>query len=56
MPGLIGGIGLLYRQPWARVVMIVVSILHLLNFPFGTALGAYGLWVLFSPEIQTASR
>jgi hypothetical protein len=27
-----------------------VSALHLLSIPFGTALGIYGLWVLFSQE------
>lgn len=51
LPGIIAGIGLLNYRPWARILTIVLSILHLLNFPFGTALGAYGLWVLFSREV-----
>lgn len=42
----LAGFGLLTRQPWGRVVGIVVAILSLLKFPFGTALGIYTLWVL----------
>jgi len=30
------------------ILAIVLSVLGLVNFPFGTALGAYGLWVLLS--------
>lgn len=40
------GIGLLTRKPWARMVGIVVAVLALLKFPFGTVLGIYTLWVL----------
>jgi hypothetical protein len=49
-PAIIGGIGLLKCRPWSRILMIVVSSLHLLSFPFGTALGIYGLWVLLNEE------
>jgi hypothetical protein len=38
--------GLFERQPWARVLGIVVACLALLRIPFGTALGIYTLWVL----------
>lgn len=41
--------GLFERQPWARVLGLVLGILALLRFPFGTALGIYTLWVL-APE------
>ena len=41
--------GLFERQPWARVLGLVMGILALLRFPFGTALGIYTLWVL-APE------
>ena len=43
---LIAGYGLLNRRPWGRIVAIIVAILALINFPFGTALGIYTLWVL----------
>jgi hypothetical protein len=50
IPGIIAGIGLLSYQPWARILTIVLSILDLVSFPFGTALGIYGLWVLFTAD------
>jgi hypothetical protein len=50
VPGIIAGVGLLYFQSWARILTIVLSILDLLNIPFGTVLGIYSLWVLFKPE------
>ena len=50
LPGLVAGIGLLKFQPWARILAIVLSALHLVNFPFGTAVGIYGLYVLLSDE------
>jgi hypothetical protein len=52
LPALIGGIALLKMKLWSRVLMIVVSILHLFSFPIGTALGVYGLWVLFHDEAR----
>ena len=52
IPGLITGWGLLNYKPWARIVGIVLSVLNLLNFPFGTALGIYGFWVLLNKETE----
>jgi hypothetical protein len=37
-PSLIAGIGLLYFKPWARVLTIILSVIHLFSVPFGTAL------------------
>lgn len=34
------------HDPRVRVPAIILSGLALLSFPFGTALGAYGFWVL----------
>ncbi len=50
LPGLVAGIGLLTFRPWARVLTIVLSALNLVNVPFGTAIGVYGLYVLLSEE------
>jgi len=50
LPGIIAGFGLLNRRSWARVLTIVLSCFEILNFPFGSMLGAYGLWVLLSAE------
>lgn len=53
LPGLLAGIGLLKRKNWGRVLAIVVSFLNLLNFPLGTLLGGYSLWVLFQEAAST---
>ena len=52
LPGLIAGIGLLKRRPWARILGIIVAVLCLVNIPIGTIVGIYGLWVLFSRETE----
>ena len=52
VPSIVAGIGLINFKPWARTVGIVVSALHLIHIPFGTALGIYGLWVLVSRESE----
>ncbi len=46
LPGLIAGIGLLRRRPWARILALVIGILGLAAFPIGTALGVYAFFVL----------
>jgi hypothetical protein len=50
VPGVIAGIGMLKHRPWARILGIVISAIDLMNVPFGTALGIYGLWALLSHE------
>ncbi|HUO31435.1 MAG TPA: zinc ribbon domain-containing protein [Bryobacteraceae bacterium] len=45
--------GLLDKAPWARVFTIVVGAISLIEFPIGTALGIYTLWVLL-PESSDA--
>jgi len=52
IPSIVAGIGLINFKPWARTVGIVISALHLLHIPLGTALGIYGLWVLVSRESE----
>jgi hypothetical protein len=56
LPGMIAGLGLLKMRPWARIVAIVVGVLHILSFPFGTALGVYTLWVLLNAETEAMFR
>ena len=46
--GFLVGWGLIDHQPWARMLAIIVGCLKLIDFPFGTALGIYTLWVLAS--------
>ena len=50
MPGIVGGIGLLKRKYWARILILVLCFLSLLSIPFGTALGIYGIWILLKSE------
>ncbi len=52
IPGLAVGIGLVKFKDWARILGLVLSALNLLNFPFGTILGGYGLWVLLNKETE----
>ena len=47
LPGLLAGYGLLKGKKWGQILGIVVGLLSLLNFPVGTAIGAYTLFVLF---------
>jgi hypothetical protein len=44
------GMGLIQKQPWARVAAIGLGILALFHPPLGTALGVYTLWVLLADE------
>ena len=52
LPGIIAGIGLLKLKSWARILGIVLAAINLINIPFGTMLGAYGLWVLLNKETE----
>jgi hypothetical protein len=52
LPSVIAGIGLLNFRPWARILGIVVCIMNLVNFPFGTIIGLYGLFVLLSSDTE----
>ena len=49
-PGLIGGIYLLKHRPWARILVLVLGFINLIEIPIGTALGIYTIWVLFKDE------
>jgi hypothetical protein len=46
--GVVGGIGLLARESWARVLTLAVAFVSLIDIPFGTAIGIYSIWVLLS--------
>ncbi len=51
VPGIIGAIGLLKRQRWSRVFMLVIGALSLLDIPLGTALGIYTLYALMREDV-----
>jgi len=50
VPAIVLGIGLLYTRPWSRSIGTVIAILELMNFPIGTVIGIYALWVLMSAD------
>jgi hypothetical protein len=50
--GFFAGWGLLQREPWARMMTIILSFLALFNIPLGTALGIYSLWVLLPAQSE----
>ena len=52
----LAGLGLLQRQPWGRVLALVLGFISLINVPFGTALGIYTIWVLLSANAEDRYR
>ena len=51
--GFVGGWGLIQREPWARMVVLVLAFISLFtNIPFGTALGIYTMWVLLPGDSE----
>lgn len=51
--GLLAGFALLNHQQWARYVILVVSALRLLSWPWGTLFGGYSIWVLTHEETRS---
>jgi len=47
---IIGGVGVLKHKNWARYLVMVHSVLDLFNFPIGSVLGIYSIWVLMQDE------
>lgn len=54
VPGILAGMGLYKRQEWARILTLVLSIIEIFSFPFGTAIGIYSIWALIQPETVAA--
>ena len=50
LPALIGGIGLLKRRVWAKILVMIIAVLDLFLIPIGTFIGVYTLWVLMNDE------
>ncbi len=51
IPGIIGGMGLFRRKEWARILVLILSVLDLFHFPVGTAIGVYSIWALVQPDV-----
>ena len=54
--GILTGWGLLSREPWARMLAIVMGVINLMDLPFGLALGIYTLWVLLPAQSERDYR
>jgi hypothetical protein len=54
--GIFVGWGLMQHYSWARIAGIVLGVIVLFHFPFGTALGVYTLWVLLSDDGKQYQR
>ena len=54
--GILAGWGLLDRQPWARMLAIILAVFNLIDMPFGTGLGIYTLWVLLPARSEEEYR
>ncbi len=50
IPGIIGGIGLLRKRSWARILVLILAVIDLFNIPIGTAIGIYSIWALIQDE------
>lgn len=50
LPSILAGIGLFKRKEWARILTLIISVLDLINFPIGTAVGVYSIWALSQSE------
>ncbi len=54
IPGILVGMGLYKRKEWARILTLVLSVVELFSFPFGTAIGIYSIWAMIQPETIAA--
>jgi hypothetical protein len=51
LPGMIGGWALFSGRSWGRPLVLVLGFIHLINIPFGTALGIYTIWALLHEPV-----
>lgn len=54
VPGILAGMGLYKRKEWARILTLILSVVEIFSFPFGTAIGIYSIWALIQPETVSA--
>jgi len=50
VPKVVAGYGLRKQKSWAKVWAIVACIMACMSFPFGTAVGVYGLVFIFGEQ------
>jgi hypothetical protein len=47
---LVGGIALLSFKSWARILVMIVSVIGCLFIPIGTLVGVYSIWTLMQDD------
>jgi hypothetical protein len=47
---LVGGIALLSYKSWARILVMIVSVIGCLFIPIGTLVGVYSIWTLMQDD------
>ncbi|HEX7707143.1 MAG TPA: hypothetical protein VF701_11860 [Thermoanaerobaculia bacterium] len=52
LPSIIAGWGLWRRKSWARILTMILAVLHLPGFPLGTAIGIYALVIMLNDETR----
>jgi hypothetical protein len=46
------GWGLWQQREWGRITTIVLAVIRLFNFPFGTIIGGLMIWFLLQPNVR----
>ena len=47
---IVGGVGLLKRKPWARILVLILGVLDLALIPIGPVIGIYTIYILMREE------
>jgi len=56
VPNLVAGIRLLAHKPRARLLALLLAVINLTKFPWGTILAAYTFWVLLQDRTRELFR
>lgn len=56
LPSIIAGIGLISRRSWGVIISMIAGCVSLLNFPFGTVLGVYAIYVFIQNNNQATNE
>lgn len=54
--GLVAAWGLLQREPWGRILAIIIAIISVISIPFGTALAIYTFVILLASDAERNYR
>jgi hypothetical protein len=52
VPSILAGVGIIQHRQWGRILALIVGGISLIDFPIGTALGVYTIWVLVDTDVR----